>query len=522
MAMQKLEVLIEENAFGSVRPVEVVADAPVGALVPALVAELKLPQTDLFGKKLVYMLRHSSGGRILPEQSTLLASGVEPGARLALDSYVLDGTVATLVKNAPIVAPSDPALHSSVTLADADSFAPLNARNTTGNLPSVTEKQRKWPRRAFLVFGAAVLGAGGTGLGYAAYRAYKDGAVHTNATKMTNVAPKATAPHPTQAKKPEAKKPEATKPKPAFPTTAQAIFTFTHHQQTVRSVSWSPDGTLLASGADDAHVFIWSPNGTVQHDIPHQGSVQTLAWAPDGQRIVTGSQNLVSFYSVQNAMLLATGNHANAVTDVAWATHNQMQVVSGARDNHAIVWNTNNYQRQTTFLQHTTPVLAVGWSADGQNVASGTQGGIVRVWQGNNAQEIHGGYFINALVRALAFAPSGAQLAVGGNDGVVRIWNGLTCQQQQDATIANQCVDVPLMLQSSNTAVRCLAWSPDARFLAVGTDDGNVTVWYPAQSQQKPILTKKQNNAVHSLTWSPQGDQLASASGNTVTIWKLM
>lgn len=511
--MQKLEVLIEENAFGSVRPVEVVADAPVSALVPALVEELKLPQTDLFGKKLVYMLRHSSGGRILPEHSTLLASGVEPGTRLALDSYVLDGTVATLVQNSP-VAP-DPAMHSSVTLADADSLAPLNVRNTTGNLPPLKKKQRKLPRRAFLLTGAAILGVGGSSLGYAAYRAYKGGVLNTNATKMTKIVSQVAAPHPT-------KTTAKARPKAAFPTMAQAIFTFTNHQQIVRSVNWSPDGTQLASGSDDAHVFIWSPNGTVQHDIPHPGAVQTLAWAPDGQRIVTGSQNHVSFYSVQNAMLLAEHDHENIVTDVVWAAHNQMWVASAAEDNRAIVWNTNNYQRQTTFRRHTTPVLAVTWSADGQNVASGTQEGIIRVWQGNNAQEIHGGYFMNVPVRALAFAPVGAQLAAGGNDGVVRIWNGLTCQQQENATLANQCVDVPLMLQASNTAVRCLEWSPDARFLAVGTDDGNVTVWYPAHNQQKPILTVTQKNAVHSLTWSPKGDQLASASGNAVTIWNLM
>ncbi len=131
-----------------------------------------------------------------------------------------------------------------------------------------------------------------------------------------------------------------------------------------------------------------------------------------------------------------------------------MQVVSAGQDNLALVWNTHNYQRQATFQRHTTPVMGVSWSADGQVVASGTQGGIIRVWQGNNAQEIHGGYVINVSVRALAFAPTGTQLAVGGNDGVVRIWNGLTCQQQGNATIANQCVDVPMMLQVSNTAVR--------------------------------------------------------------------
>src|SRR2546421_7273403 len=98
--MQKLQVLIEENAFGSVRSLEIAATAPISALVPELVAELKLPQTDLFGKQLVYVLCEVGGGRILPEHSTLLSSGVKPGTRLALDSYVIDGSVAAVMGNA--------------------------------------------------------------------------------------------------------------------------------------------------------------------------------------------------------------------------------------------------------------------------------------------------------------------------------------------------------------------------------------------------------------------------------------
>src|SRR5436190_10990065 len=90
--MQKLKVLIEENAFGSVRSLELSATTPVSALVPTLVAELKLPQTDLFGKQLVYVLCEAIGGRILPEDTTLQAFGVKPGTRLALDSYVIDGS----------------------------------------------------------------------------------------------------------------------------------------------------------------------------------------------------------------------------------------------------------------------------------------------------------------------------------------------------------------------------------------------------------------------------------------------
>src|SRR5258708_24619124 len=77
---------------------EVAADAPVAALVPAIVEELKLPRTDLFGNKLVYMLRYPSGGPALPDDRSLMAAGVGGGAKVALDSYVVDWAVAILMQ----------------------------------------------------------------------------------------------------------------------------------------------------------------------------------------------------------------------------------------------------------------------------------------------------------------------------------------------------------------------------------------------------------------------------------------
>ena len=82
--MQTVQILIEENAYGAVRPMDVVATTPVATLVPAIVEELKLPLTDLFGNKLVYILRYHSGGPVLPENKSLEASDIDPGAKLIL------------------------------------------------------------------------------------------------------------------------------------------------------------------------------------------------------------------------------------------------------------------------------------------------------------------------------------------------------------------------------------------------------------------------------------------------------
>jgi WD40 repeat protein len=303
------------------------------------------------------------------------------------------------------------------------------------------------------------------------------------------------------------------------------VLTFASHQQTVRIVAWSSNGRYLASGGDDGLLLVWGTDGVVRQRVAYPAAVSALAWSPESQRLVTGAANQVTFLTALTGPVLASFPlvHLSTVTSPAWTSHNQQKVVSGALDQHAIVWQTTLYQPQTVFTRHTAPIEAVSWAVDGQTIASSSHGGVVRVWNAESGREVHPPYQDARLpMRAAAFAPTGTQLAVGGDDGVIRLWSGLACQHTRVINDSPICIDTPMQLQSSHNPIRSLAWSPDARYLASSSDDGSFSIWDPAQSQ-KPLLTMsvQPGSAIHSLAWSPDGLQLATASGKIVIVWNL-
>ncbi len=527
--MRTLEVLIEQTVPGDVRPMELAAHAPVSALVPAIVEELQLPRTDLLGNRLVYVLRYAPAGPVLPDDKSLAAVGIPSGAKLALDSYALDGSVATLMQNNQ--GPRQPAFYASDTQADSAAFPALGI-HTSGSMYAVPRRKKKrWSRRAFLILGVATLGAGTAGAGYAAYRSLLLGAGKTQAVKT------APAPLKTPARV------NATGGPFTPPTSARAALVFMQHQQTVRSVAWSPDGKVLASGANDKQLLTWNMDGMVQGQQQQPGSVRAAAWSPDGQWLAAASANQVALFSLANGLTQqqVTTAHNKTVTTLAWSPQQPLRLLSGSNDMQAFIWNMPTFMQQTDFMRHTAAILSASWAADNQTVATSSQGGVIRVWNANSGQEVHSFYLdaqlpMRALAFAptgsmlavggddglvrLAFAPTGSMLAVGGDDGLVRLWFGLACQQEQQGGLGNQCMDAPQRLTAHTGAVRALAWSPDGHLLATGGDDGVLAIWYPAQSQA-PLLRMRLDAPVLSLAWSPSGKQVATASGNIVTLWGL-
>ena len=79
----------------------------------------------------------------------------------------------------------------------------------------------------------------------------------------------------------------------------------------------------------------------------------------------------------------------------------------------------------------------------------------------------------------MAFSPDGRTLAAGTNDGAVQLWD--TANRNWFASLS----------AGSNNPVYSVAFSPDGRTLAAGTNDGKVLLWDTANRTSAPAALSR-------------------------------
>lgn len=299
----------------------------------------------------------------------------------------------------------------------------------------------------------------------------------------------------------------------------QELISFTGHSDTVWSVSWSPDGTQLASAGGDGTVKVWDV--AKQQEVlslqDHTGSVNSVSWSPDGKRIASaGEDHTVKVWDVGLATCVYTlAEHATPVLAVSWS-HDGRRLASASvgqkeeSGGSVKIWNVATQMCELTLEGHTTPINAVAWRPDNRQLASaggnrlpGTPDQNVRIWDAQTGEQIavlpHEG-----RVRTVRWSPDGTRLASGGGHQRIKIWDP-----------ENKRVTCEL-----GDAVNSLCWSPDGTQLAsTKAEEKTIYVWDVATGKHT-LMRRGHFDAVMSLSWAPRSPQLASASmDGTVMIW---
>ena len=169
-------------------------------------------------------------------------------------------------------------------------------------------------------------------------------------------------------------------------TSAQdpAFTTLTGHWKAVSSVCFSPDGSLLTSGSEDATIGLWDvKTGNRLRTLEgHSDTVSSVCFSPDGSLLASGSVDAtIGLWDVKigNLLRILTG-HSDTVWSVCFSPDGSL-LASGSVDDTIGLWDVKTGSNLNILRGHRSSVWSVCFSPDGSLLASGSSNDTIGLWK---------------------------------------------------------------------------------------------------------------------------------------------
>jgi WD40 repeat protein len=322
----------------------------------------------------------------------------------------------------------------------------------------------------------------------------------------------------------------------AGPSPPNLVAKLTGHGLWVNSVTWSPDGTRVASGSSDRTARVWDVNSgrELATLTGFEGGVNVVAWSPDGRYLATGSAewhnplrvwdtaHWQAVFSIDPAPVKTADRYFN-LDSLSWSPDSKylaagleaVTTTGGPVDSWVKVFAAGAWHIAAS-LPHPDRVTSVTWSPDGKelvfgsSVSPGRLSSTVVAWTPFGPEGPSANPIILAvqddLVSTLTWSPNGALLATN-SDEAVKVWD--IASKRNTITLSGNSDTVP-----------SVAWSPTGNYIAAGSWDRTAKVW--DVNTGRNVATFRHGDLVNSVAWSPNGKLLATGSADhNVYIWSV-
>lgn len=272
------------------------------------------------------------------------------------------------------------------------------------------------------------------------------------------------------------------------------------------ALGWLLGGAALAVVAAGAGVYFY-----IQHNGPtvkyilkgHSAEVTSVSWSPDGTRLASTSlDHTMRLWSVSNQReILATRYNASMQT-VAWRPDGSL-LASGGADKIVQVWTPTGIRHDTFAIG--ASVSSVVWEKRGERLFVGTSGGGIHVLTlANHANAV---LLPKTSTHTLALSPDGLTLAVGNTNGTITLLSLVKLSNSQ-------------VVNTSFGVILSLAWSADGAMLAVGSSDKQAHI---VNVKPKTVISMAHAAVVNGVAWEATSNgnpRLATvASDGIVRVW---
>ena len=197
----------------------------------------------------------------------------------------------------------------------------------------------------------------------------------------------------------------------------------------------------------------------------HRWQISDLSFSPDGTRLASaGWDKEVNIWELSNLerVLNLSDVHRVPVTSVSWLRPNGLLICTGSADRTAALWNAETGAHVASLTDHAGWVLDTDFSATGAFLATACWDHTVRIWDPGSEKVVNSLTGHGGGVWSVEFHPNSSQLCTASEDKSARIWD--TRMNRPAGSLYGQHTD----------AVYCAAWSPDGSVIATGSADNKV------------------------------------------------
>jgi len=268
-----------------------------------------------------------------------------------------------------------------------------------------------------------------------------------------------------------------------------------------RSVAFSPDGRLLATGIGGykpengttftGTVILFEAKTGERKAVlsGHSDQVTSVKFHPAGRLLASaGADNSIRLWDVREGKLKATlSGHTEGIQQIRFSIEGSLLASAGGRDKTVRIW-AAKAGKEIAVLEHDEFVSAVAISPDGKTIASSGHdprnrtGDHIRLWHRGTEKLKTRLPDHKGDIRDIAFSPDGKLLvSVGGKPlvrrlrensggpGELKLWNAASGKELASVETEDQFTSV--------------AFSPNGKRLAAGNLDGTIRLWDLAQPQ---------------------------------------
>jgi WD40 repeat protein len=292
----------------------------------------------------------------------------------------------------------------------------------------------------------------------------------------------------------------------------------------VNSLVFSPDGETIATGLNDNTAKLWkASDGTLLQSLAghHEEvtskkagkeEVTSVSFTPDGSLLAGGSTDgTVSIWQVSDGSLVNTlKNHTREITSVFFSSDGQV-LFSASQDGNVRMINVSDGKSNQTFAGQF--IVDATISTDGKTLVTYDSSlyklTLWDVQSGKKSNTIDG---VGAYITRIALSPDGQFVSAAFEDHSAKIWSTAS------GAIQNTFEDLQPKdgwYYLENFAV---AFSPDGQsLLMAGTN--TIGLW----DVKKGTLLKSakpKSEGVYDLAFSRDGQTLASVEGPNINLWQ--